>query len=267
MVALTPLLDERAVGALLDLRARGFDLAIVEISPVPFTVPGEDELERLAHRLWRLRREALRAQLRAGRRPGGRLGRRRLARRRAGGGERIPAARASHRRLLTAGWSLIVLGALIAYASLRTDRLGVVVAGVGGFAVILLVVALATRLPGVVAWAIACAGGAYAVSLLLTGGTIDGFAPLYAVGLLLISELAYWSLELQMPAEPGIVNRRAGRLALLLLVSGGVSALVLAVSELATEGGLALEALGVAALGGALALVAVLLWSTRSHTP
>ena len=62
MIALTPLLDERGVGALLDLRARGFDLAIIEISPVPFTVPGEDELERLAHRLWLLRREALRAR-------------------------------------------------------------------------------------------------------------------------------------------------------------------------------------------------------------
>ena len=62
VIALTPLLDERGVGALLDLRQRGFDLAIIEISPVPFTVPGEDELERLAHRLWLLRREALRAR-------------------------------------------------------------------------------------------------------------------------------------------------------------------------------------------------------------
>ena len=62
VVALTPLLDERAVGTLLDLRARRFDLAIVEISPVPFATPGEDMLERVAHRLWLLRREALRAR-------------------------------------------------------------------------------------------------------------------------------------------------------------------------------------------------------------
>ena len=40
VLALTPLLDERAVGALLDLRARGFDLAVVEVSPVPFVVRG-----------------------------------------------------------------------------------------------------------------------------------------------------------------------------------------------------------------------------------
>jgi uncharacterized protein (DUF58 family) len=62
VLALTPLLDERAVGTLLDLRARRFDLAIIEISPVPFATAGKDELERVAYRLWLLRREALRAR-------------------------------------------------------------------------------------------------------------------------------------------------------------------------------------------------------------
>jgi uncharacterized protein (DUF58 family) len=61
VLALSPLLDERAVGALLDLRARGFDLAVIEISPVPFAEPGTGELDDLAYRLWQLRREALRA--------------------------------------------------------------------------------------------------------------------------------------------------------------------------------------------------------------
>jgi uncharacterized protein (DUF58 family) len=62
VIALTPLLDDRAAAALLDLRARGFDLAIVEISPVPFVEPGRQEIERLAFDIWRLRREALRGQ-------------------------------------------------------------------------------------------------------------------------------------------------------------------------------------------------------------
>ena len=57
---LTPLLDERSVGALLDLRARGFDLAIVEVSPAPFASAGEDEADRVAHRLWLHTRAALR---------------------------------------------------------------------------------------------------------------------------------------------------------------------------------------------------------------
>ena len=61
VLALSPLLDERAVRALLDLRARGFDLAVIEISPVPFAEPGTGELDDLAYRLWQLRREALRA--------------------------------------------------------------------------------------------------------------------------------------------------------------------------------------------------------------
>lgn len=65
VIALTPLLDERTVKALLDLRARGFDLAVVELSPVPFARPGESEAERLAFRLWRLRREALRSRYHA----------------------------------------------------------------------------------------------------------------------------------------------------------------------------------------------------------
>ncbi|HSS81182.1 MAG TPA: DUF58 domain-containing protein [Gaiellaceae bacterium] len=61
VLALTPLLDDRSVRALIDLRARGFDLAVIEISPVPFAEPGTGELDDLAYRLWQLRREALRA--------------------------------------------------------------------------------------------------------------------------------------------------------------------------------------------------------------
>lgn len=62
VVALTPLLDERSLAALLDLRGRGFDLAIVDISPLPYTEPGRAEIEQLAYRLWEMRREALRAR-------------------------------------------------------------------------------------------------------------------------------------------------------------------------------------------------------------
>jgi uncharacterized protein (DUF58 family) len=64
VLALSPLLDERAVTSLLDLRARGFDLAIVEISPEPFAPAGRRPLDELAHRLWLLRREALRSRYR-----------------------------------------------------------------------------------------------------------------------------------------------------------------------------------------------------------
>jgi uncharacterized protein (DUF58 family) len=60
---LTPLLDERGAAALLDLRGRGFDLAVIEISPLDLVEPGRSEAERLAARIWRLRREAVRSRL------------------------------------------------------------------------------------------------------------------------------------------------------------------------------------------------------------
>jgi uncharacterized protein (DUF58 family) len=62
VIAISPLLDTRSVAALLDLRARGFDLVVVEVSPVPFVRPAGDELSELAYRLWKLTREALRAR-------------------------------------------------------------------------------------------------------------------------------------------------------------------------------------------------------------
>ena len=62
VLAVTPLLDERSVAALLDLRARGYDLAVVEVSPVPFVQPGESEADRLAYRLWLLHRQELRSR-------------------------------------------------------------------------------------------------------------------------------------------------------------------------------------------------------------
>jgi uncharacterized protein (DUF58 family) len=62
VLAITPLLDERAVEALADLRSRGYDLAVLEVSPVGFADPGPSEADRLAHRLWLLRRRELRAR-------------------------------------------------------------------------------------------------------------------------------------------------------------------------------------------------------------
>jgi len=87
IVALTPLLDERAVTALFDLLARGYDLAVVDVSPLvdvggragrggstwrrdPLGAGGwgsrghgrrdAQEAAGLAERLWALKREALR---------------------------------------------------------------------------------------------------------------------------------------------------------------------------------------------------------------
>jgi uncharacterized protein (DUF58 family) len=65
LLALTPLVDERTIGALLDVRGRGFDVAVIELDPVPFAKARPDPAGELAHRLWLLQREALRESFRA----------------------------------------------------------------------------------------------------------------------------------------------------------------------------------------------------------
>jgi uncharacterized protein (DUF58 family) len=61
VIAVTPLLDERGGAILVDLHARGWDLAVIEVSPLPFVTPPPGEFGALAERLWRLQREAVRA--------------------------------------------------------------------------------------------------------------------------------------------------------------------------------------------------------------
>ena len=58
VIGLTPLLDDRGITALLDLRARGFDLAVVEVAPL-------DEARTPTERLWQLQRDVLRARFEA----------------------------------------------------------------------------------------------------------------------------------------------------------------------------------------------------------
>jgi uncharacterized protein (DUF58 family) len=60
VLALTPLLDDRSIRALLDLRGRGFELAIIDVSPIASADRGEGELGELALRAWKLWRQSLR---------------------------------------------------------------------------------------------------------------------------------------------------------------------------------------------------------------
>ena len=64
VLVLSPLLEDAIVRTLLELRGRGFDLAVVEVPPFPYLeVEGEDA--ELASRLLRLERDLLRSRLRA----------------------------------------------------------------------------------------------------------------------------------------------------------------------------------------------------------
>ncbi len=63
VIALTPLVDPRFATTLQNLRARGFDLVVVEIDPVELVEAGRSAIERFAYRLWLLDREMLRSRL------------------------------------------------------------------------------------------------------------------------------------------------------------------------------------------------------------
>jgi uncharacterized protein (DUF58 family) len=65
VLAITPLADARMLEALADLRARGIDLAVIDVSPMPFVEPPRGELGDLAYRLWRLQREQMGSRYRA----------------------------------------------------------------------------------------------------------------------------------------------------------------------------------------------------------
>lgn len=60
VVGLTPLLDERMVAALADIRGRGFDLVIIELDPTAFLPGPVDDEGRLARRIWDLERDHVR---------------------------------------------------------------------------------------------------------------------------------------------------------------------------------------------------------------
>lgn len=62
VIAISPLLDDRVVEVVADLRARRYDVAVVEVAPTDFAQPGPSEDEQLAYRLWVLRREEIRAR-------------------------------------------------------------------------------------------------------------------------------------------------------------------------------------------------------------
>jgi uncharacterized protein (DUF58 family) len=63
VLAVSPLLDKRSVALVTDLRRRGCDVTVIEVSPLGHISPGPSVADAVAYDLWRLEREALRARL------------------------------------------------------------------------------------------------------------------------------------------------------------------------------------------------------------
>jgi hypothetical protein len=129
----------------------------------------------------------------------------------------------------------------------------------GGFALVVLLVGLAFRVPAAVPVAIFVLGAEYAAMLAVEDDVLDPRAPVLAAALFAIAELAYWSLELReaVADEPGTYLRRLGLLSGLTLGALALGELLLALVDLGERGGIAIEAIGVVAAVAALAIVAV----------
>lgn len=60
VIAFSPLVDERALGALADLAARGFPLIVIDTLDEARIAAGASEEDEVAHRVWRMQRAMLR---------------------------------------------------------------------------------------------------------------------------------------------------------------------------------------------------------------
>jgi uncharacterized protein (DUF58 family) len=63
LIAFSPLVDDRSIQALNDLRDRGFPLIVVDTLPEPLIAPQPTPEGDLAHRVWRMQRDELRTDL------------------------------------------------------------------------------------------------------------------------------------------------------------------------------------------------------------
>lgn len=131
------------------------------------------------------------------------------------------------------------------------------VAAPGAVAVLLLAFGTWRSWTGLIPFSVALVAAGWAASLLFADSGVDGAAPLVAAGLLLATELAYWSTAARaVPVELALMRRQLMTVLGLVGVSLCLGTLLLMVGGASVRGGLPLEAVGVAAAITALAVVA-----------
>ncbi|HEU5065629.1 MAG TPA: hypothetical protein VFT86_07035 [Gaiellaceae bacterium] len=134
--------------------------------------------------------------------------------------------------------------------------------GLGGAALALLAFGLLVRWPGALGLGLAALGSEYAVLFAAEGSTLDRLTPVYAAGLLLVAELAFWSIERRVPAwsEPTALEWRLARLGAACVGAAGVASLATVSAAAATGGGgVVLEGFGVGAAIGSVVILALLM--------
>jgi hypothetical protein len=150
--------------------------------------------------------------------------------------------------------------ALAAYPAAQDLRLHGLAVGLGAFGLALLAGGLLTRSAAALGWSLAALGSEYAVWFAAQGSSLDEYTPLYAAIFLLVAELGHWSIERRVEAwsEPSLVLWRLGTLVVACGGAAAIAALVLVLAAAGGGGGAVLEALGAAAVIGALLVLASL---------
>jgi hypothetical protein len=186
--------------------------------------------------------------------------RRRVAGGSVGGGEVIPAPRATRARVGAAAAAVGGAGGVATWLALAADGEALRSANglTGGLGVLVLACGFIPRLAFAIPLGLAILGTEYALLLAFEGDALDTRAPFVAAALFAVAELAYFSLELRgaVADEPGTYVRRVGFVAVLVVAVVAVGLGILALAETAGRSGTFLELLGAVAAVGALALLA-----------
>ena len=264
VLAVTPLLDERSIAALLDLAARGHDLVVIEVSPEELVAPGPG-LDALAFRLWVLQRAALRSRFERSGVAVARWSEERATRFGPGGGEGISASRkAVAAVILGAGSAALAAGLTLWLASGAGTTAERPVASLGTAGAALLVVTLAVRRAEGIAVALLLLGAAYATTLVLDDPPLDARSAIVGAALVAAGELAHLSLGARsaVTEEAGTIAHRVAWVAVLALGAMALGGIVLAAVDLLRTGGggVAIEVVGVAT---ALVAVGILVLAAR----
>lgn len=149
-------------------------------------------------------------------------------------------------------------------ASSGGGRLAAAAQSGAALAMIVLLAALVVRWPSAAPWSVAILAGSYLVGR--TGHTtVDGWAAVVGVLLLLAAELASWSIDVdrRIHVERTLIVRRALTLLGLCGVALVANFLLLATSAVSASSGALLATVGTLAAVCAVALVVRSAWATR----
>jgi hypothetical protein len=166
------------------------------------------------------------------------------------------------------GWARLIAatlaqaGALVlaVYAALGAPEAPVLIFA-GGVGFLLFGGGLLLRNPLLLTGGVAVLAGQFVLVLYVRGNAASYAAAAYGAALLLVSELAYWSLDMSAGQRGGdVLRRRAIVVAILVAAAFVVGTAAAAISRAAIPGSLLLTALGVGCVLAALGIVAILLW-------